>query len=71
MVEEDNFMHYREQVQERVRNITREINYYINFLYVIPCMFTRNMVLNLIRDRLSMLDFLFELLDPYPICRTQ
>lgn len=36
--------------------IITEINHDINLLYVIPCVYTRNLVLNHLRDRMSMLE---------------
>jgi predicted heme/steroid binding protein len=42
------------------RNLDRilaEINYDINLLYVIPCIYTRNMILNHLRYRMSVLQY--------------
>ncbi|KNY28963.1 cytochrome b5 domain-containing protein [Pseudobacteroides cellulosolvens] len=36
--------------------IMAEINYDINLLYVIPCVYTRNLILNHLRDRISMVE---------------
>jgi len=36
--------------------IMAEINYDINLLYVIPCVYTRNLILNHLRDRIFMLE---------------
>lgn len=36
--------------------IMAEINYDINLLYVIPCVYTRSLILNHLRDRLSMVE---------------
>lgn len=36
--------------------IMTEINHDINLLYVIPCVYTRNLVLNHLRDRISMVE---------------
>jgi membrane-associated progesterone receptor component len=36
--------------------IMAEINYDINLLYVIPCVYTRNLILNHLRDRVSMIE---------------
>lgn len=36
-------------------SILSEINYDINILYVTPCSYTRNMILNHLRDRMSLL----------------
>ncbi|MCX7746573.1 MAG: cytochrome B5 [Clostridia bacterium] len=40
------------QIQEQLRNITGEIYYYVNSLYMISCVYTRNAILNQIRHRL-------------------
>lgn len=36
--------------------IMAEINHDINLLYIIPCVYTRNLVLNHLRDRISMFE---------------
>lgn len=36
--------------------IMAEINHDINLLYVIPCVYTRNLILNHLRDRISMVE---------------
>lgn len=38
-------------------HILAEINYDINLLYVIPCVYTRNMILNHLRDRMTVLEY--------------
>ena len=40
--------------------IMAEINHDINLLYVIPCVYTRNLILNHLRDRISMLESVLE-----------
>ena len=40
-----------------IDRILAEINYDINLLYVMPCVYTRNLILNHLRDRMSMLEF--------------
>lgn len=40
--------------------IMAEINYDINLLYVIPCVYTRNLILNHLRDRIFMLESVME-----------
>lgn len=40
--------------------VMAEINYDINLLYVIPCVYTRNLILNHLRDRIFMLEFILE-----------
>ncbi|TYQ17875.1 UNVERIFIED_CONTAM: putative heme/steroid binding protein [Acetivibrio alkalicellulosi] len=37
-------------------SIIAEVNYDINLLYVVPCVYTRNMILNHLRDRISMVE---------------
>lgn len=37
--------------------IMAEINYDINLLYVIPCAYTRNMILNHLKDRMSVIEY--------------
>ncbi|WP_010245059.1 cytochrome b5 domain-containing protein [Acetivibrio cellulolyticus] len=54
-------MPYNERLQEQIRTIIHEVNYYTNLLYVLSCTYTRNMILNLIRDRLATINFLLEL----------
>lgn len=36
--------------------IMAEINYDISLLYVIPCVYTRNLILNHLRDRIAMIE---------------
>jgi hypothetical protein len=36
--------------------IMTEINYNINLLYIIPCVYTRNLILNHLRDRIPILE---------------
>lgn len=36
--------------------IMAEINYDINLLYVVPCAYTRNLILNHLRDRISLFE---------------
>jgi membrane-associated progesterone receptor component len=36
--------------------VVAEINYDINLLYVIPCVYTRNLILNHLRDRMFLLE---------------
>jgi membrane-associated progesterone receptor component len=40
--------------------IMAEINYDINLLYVIPCVYTRNLILNHLRDRIFLLEFVMK-----------
>lgn len=40
--------------------IMAEINYDINLLYVIPCVYTRNLILNHLKDRIFLLEFIFK-----------
>lgn len=53
--------------------IMTEINYDINLLYVIPCVYTRNVILNDLRDRIFMLESVMksinhpEYLQPQPL----
>lgn len=37
-------------------HIMAEINYDINLLYVVPCVYTRNLILNHLRDRISIVE---------------
>lgn len=53
----------RAQIHEQIRNITYEIHYYVNLLYMIPCVYTRNAILNLIRDRLCFLNLMINQLN--------
>jgi len=43
--------------------ILAEINYDINLLYVIPCVYTRNLILNHLRDRIVMLESVMKAMD--------
>jgi len=43
--------------------IMAEINHDISLLYVIPCVYTRNLILNHLRDRIFMLEFVMEAMD--------
>lgn len=54
-------MNVQETVETRVSSMICEINSYINLLYITPCFYTRNMILNQLRDKLSMLYFLISL----------
>lgn len=40
--------------------IMAEINYDINLLYVIPCVYTRNLILNHLKDRIFLLEFIIK-----------
>lgn len=40
--------------------VMAEINYDINLLYVTPCVYTRNMVLNHLRDRISIFESMMQ-----------
>lgn len=41
---------------KHIDHVLAEINYDINLLYVIPCVYTRNLILNHLRDRMSILE---------------
>jgi len=41
---------------EHLNYIIAEMNYDINLLYVIPCVYTRNLILNHLRDRISVIE---------------
>lgn len=41
---------------KHIEYILAEINYDINLLYVIPCAYTRNLILSHLRDRISVLE---------------
>lgn len=41
---------------KNLERVMAEINYDINLLYAIPCVYTRNLILNHLRDRLFMLE---------------
>lgn len=41
---------------KHLERILAEINYDINLLYVIPCVYTRNLILNHLRDRISLVE---------------
>jgi len=43
--------------------IMAEINYDINLLYVVPCVYTRNLILNHLRDRISMVESVMKAMD--------
>lgn len=53
--------------------ILADINYDIDLLYVIPCVYSRNLILNHLRDRISMLESITNAmsqpvqLQPYPL----
>jgi predicted heme/steroid binding protein len=55
-------MYNPEEIYDRMRNIMIEINSSLNMLYIIPCVFTRNVVLNQLRCKFSNLNFLISLL---------
>jgi len=44
--------------------VMAEINYDINLLYVIPCIYTRNLILNHLRDRVFMLESAMKAVEP-------
>jgi len=48
-------------VRIKTNNLLMEMNNYIDYLYVTPCQFTRNMVLNLMRQKISFICFLTNL----------
>ncbi len=41
---------------KRLEHIFTEINYDINLLYATPCVYTRNLILNYLRDRMCVLE---------------
>lgn len=43
-------------LDKNLDRIVAEINYNINLLYVIPCVYSRNIILNHLRDRIFMLE---------------
>lgn len=49
-------------VQRQIDSLLYELNLYTELLYTIPCTTTRNIIINQIRTRLSMLYFLTSLL---------
>jgi membrane-associated progesterone receptor component len=53
------------------RNLDRvmaEINYDINLLYVIPCVYTRSLILNHLRDRIFLLESVIKAIEqPAPV----
>jgi predicted heme/steroid binding protein len=51
--------------------ILAEMNYDINLLYVIPCVYTRNMILNHLRDRMSVLEHVANTMNQTVIWNTQ
>ena len=48
-------------VQKQIDGLLYELNLYTELLYTIPCTITRNIIINQIRNRLSMLYFLTSL----------
>ncbi|MPN18176.1 hypothetical protein SDC9_165534 [bioreactor metagenome] len=48
-------------VQRQIDGLLYELNFYTELLYTIPCTITRNIIINQIRNRLSMLNFLTSL----------
>jgi len=48
---------------EHLDYIIAEMNYDINLLYVIPCVYTRNLILNHLRDRISMIESVTKAMD--------
>ncbi|WHH60785.1 cytochrome b5 domain-containing protein [Petroclostridium sp. X23] len=48
---------------KHLERIIAEINYDINLLYVIPCVYTRNLILNHLRDRIFMLESVMKAMD--------
>ncbi len=53
-------MRVRDSSGENLERIMAEINHDINLLYVIPCVYTRNLILNHLRDRLFTLHFVMD-----------
>jgi len=45
-------------LRRQIDNLMVEINCYINFLYISPYVYTRNLLLNQLRDRITMLNYL-------------
>lgn len=52
---------YNDQLVRKTNNLLMEMNNYIDYLYVTPCPFTRNMILNLMRQKISFIYFLMSL----------
>lgn len=48
---------------KKLNRIMAEINYDINLLYVIPCVYTRNLILNHLRDRMLLLEFVIKTIE--------
>lgn len=53
-------MELKDSLNKNFDHIMAEINYEINLLYVTPCVYTRNLVLNNLRDRIYMLESLIK-----------
>ena len=49
-------MRVEDFLDKNLDRIMTEINYNINLLYVIPCVYTRNLILNHLRDRIFMIE---------------
>ncbi len=49
-------MRVQDLKNERLDRIMAEINYDVNLLYVTPCVYTRNLILNHLRDRIFVLE---------------
>ena len=47
-----------ESIRKQIDNLMVEINCYIDFLYISPYVYTRNLLLNQLRDRITMLNYL-------------
>lgn len=45
-------------LRKQIDNLMVEINCYINFLYISPNIYTRNLLLNQLRDQIAMLNYL-------------
>lgn len=50
-----------ELIRKQIDKLLTEINCYINFLYISPYMYTRNILLNQLRDKISTLNYLMNL----------
>jgi len=48
---------------KKLDRIMVEINYDINLLYVVPCIYTKNLILNHLRDRIFMLEFVMKAIE--------
>lgn len=57
-------MEPQSHINNNLNHVVAEINYDISLLYVIPCAYTRNLILNHLRSRMALLECIIKTIKP-------